>query len=183
MTVIGMYAQVLQVQILHLIVLGPINDYATFGAINKVTRDEALSIPDSSLRVISHCRMGEYWDFGFLGHQDHPEIFLVSYGTNVMVQTASLHILSLATDGRMTPHRVWRLAIRQRYTMSNDSYGLVGINYGEIQITWGYSEYPLLVPGLSLDAIVKLESLGDVELVKRAIIDDGKFWVWMRPDR
>jgi hypothetical protein len=39
------------------------------------------------------------------------------------------------------------------------------------------------VPGLSLDEIIKLESLGDVELVKKAIIDDGKFWIWMRPDR
>jgi len=32
-------------------------------------------------------------------------------------------------------------------------------------------------PWFVSDAIVKLESLGDVELVKVAIIDDGKFWV------
>ena len=125
--------------------------------------------------------MGDDWDFGFIDHQDHPGNFLVSYGTNIMVQTASLHILSLATARRMTPERVWRLAIRQRYSMSRDHYGLDGIDYGEIHHAW--DEDPLLVPGLSPDAIVKLESLGDVELVKKAIIDDGKFWVWMRPDR
>jgi hypothetical protein len=105
--------------------------------------------------------MGEGWDYGFIDHPDHPENFMVSYGTNVMVQTASLHILSLATARRMTPNRVWKLTIRQRYSMSRDDCDdcgfdeFDGINYGKIQGTWG--QEPLLVPGLSLDAIVKLE--------------------------
>jgi len=158
----------------------PIDEYDRSKTINGIPREEALGIPDSSLRVISHCQMGDDWEFGFIDHPDHPENFLVSHSTNIMVQTASLHILSLATDGRMTPERFWNLAIRQRYSMSGDHYGLDGINYGEIPDAW--DEDPLLVPGLSLEAIVKLESLGDVELVKKAIIDDGKFWVWMRPD-
>jgi len=52
---------------------------------------------------------------------------------------------------------------------------LDGIKLLEIHDAW--DEDPILVPVLSLDAIVKLESFGDVELVKEAIIDDGRFWV------
>jgi hypothetical protein len=98
-----------------------------------------------------------------------------------MVQTASLHILALATAGRMTPERVWRLAMHQGFSRPYEGYGLDGIDYGEIDRARGQDQF--LVPDLSLDEIIKLESLGDVELVKKAIIDDGKFWVWMRPDR
>ena len=138
-----------------------------------------MRIPDSSLRVIPHCKRGNHWD---LGSADHPlDKFLVSYGTNIMVQTASLDILALATAGRMTPERVWRLAMHQGFSMPHDGDGLDGINYGDIHHARGQD--PLLVPNLSLDEIIKLASLGDVELVKEAIINDGKFWVWMRPDR
>jgi hypothetical protein len=97
-----------------------------------------------------------------------------------MVQRASLHILVLATAGRMTPERVWRLAMHQGFSRSYEGYGLNGIDYGEIDRARGQDQF--LVPDLSLDEIIKLELLGDVELVKKAIIDDGKFWVWMRPD-
>lgn len=50
-------------------------------------------------------------------------------------------------------------------------------------------ETDLMLPGFSADSFIavtkmmKLEQLGDVELIRPAIIWEGKFWVWMRPDR
>jgi hypothetical protein len=54
-----------------------------------------LHVPDSSDHVLPH-----------------P----LSYGKNIMVQTASLHILVLATARRMTPERVWKLAMHQGFS-------------------------------------------------------------------
>jgi len=117
-------------------------DVTVIGAIGKdgvpvsgdgMNRTEALRIPDSSLRVIPHCQMGDSWDFGFVDPPG-PETndnYLVSYGTNIMVQTTSLRILSLATSGRMTPQRVWRLGMHQCFSV-NYCTGFNGIDYGEI---------------------------------------------------
>jgi len=44
-------------------------------------------------------------------------------------------------------------------------------------------QFPEAIPGMTLEDVAELESLGDVELVKKTIIDKGMFWVWMRPDR
>jgi hypothetical protein len=128
------------------------------GGIDGISKNEALRVPDYSR---------------------HTNI--LSFGKNIMVQTASLHILALATARRMTPERVWRLAMHQGLSRPYEGFGLDGIDYGEIDRARGQDQS--LVPDLSLHEIIKLESLGDVELVKKAIIDDGKFWVWMRPDR
>jgi len=167
-------------------------DVTVIGAIGKdgvpvsgdgMNRTEALRIPDSSLRVIPHCQMGDSWDFGFVDPPG-PETndnYLVSYGTNIMVQTASVYILSLATSGRMTLERVWRLAMHQGFSVSHNGYGFKGIDYGEISDCREQCPYP--VPGMAIEDVVELESLGDVELVKKAVIHEGKFWIWMRPDR
>src|ERR1700683_3164329 len=91
----------------------------------RMDRAEALCIPNSSLRVIPHCRRGEFWDNGFISPPDYrinPNKYLVSFGTNIMVQTTSLQILSLATHGRMTPERVWRLAMYQGFSVPHNGY-------------------------------------------------------------
>ena len=150
-------------------------------------RVEALRIPDSSLRVIPHCKMGGFglWDYGFV---DPPDLetnnhhYRVSFGTNIMVQTASLCILHLVTSGRMTPERVWRLAMHQGFSVPHNGYdGFDGIDYGEIANSREQCPYP--IPGMAVDDVAGLKSLGDIETVKKAIIDEEMFWIWMQPDR
>ncbi|EGO20912.1 hypothetical protein SERLADRAFT_475298, partial [Serpula lacrymans var. lacrymans S7.9] len=92
-------------------------DVTVIGAINEDGRpffriedpverqEDVLRIPDSSIRVIPHCSMGEFWDF------------------------TSLPILALATDGRVTPERLWRLAMHQGKSVSQRDYGLPEIDY------------------------------------------------------
>jgi hypothetical protein len=137
---------------------------------------EALSIPDSSLQVIPHCKIGASWYYGVLdGLHTRDTNYLVSCRTNVMIQSASLPILSLATGGRMTPQRLWRLAMLRGRSEGTDDYVLDGIDYGEVESV--------------LDVTIRLMSeigevhLSDVELIKKAVIHQGRFWMWVRPDR
>jgi len=59
--------------------------------------------------------------------------------------------------------------------------GLDGIDYGEISKWW--DQYPEPVPNLPAEKLLALEELGDVDLVRQAIIHQGGLWMWMRPDR
>lgn len=146
-----------------------------------MAREDALRIPDSRVRVIPNCVLGDEWNFGYVdrGHDS----YMVSHGTNIMVESESLAILSLATNGRMTPERVWRMAMHQGFSVLHalGYAGFDGIDYGEV------SEWrcllPQIMPGFPGEELVELESLGDVDLIRKAIIHKGRFWIWMRPDR
>jgi hypothetical protein len=150
-----------------------------------MVRKDALNFPDSSLSVIPHCEMGDYWDFGYIDapEPNHKDIaYLVSYGTNVMVQTSSLQILWLATNGRISPQRYWRYLMHIGWSENRvDGYGLPGVDYGVI--SEAMDQFPEPFPGLSMQKVVALEELGDVELIQQALIHQGNFWAWMRPDR
>jgi hypothetical protein len=149
-----------------------------------VPRDVALRIPDSCLRVVPGCWAADGWDWGYIEppHSDkNGKSFLVSHGTNIMVQTASLQIVSLATNGRMTPQRIWRMAMHQGLSVPHGYLGFEGIDYGEI--TDFREQWPPAIPGLSTKQLIGLETLEDIALARRAIIHEGKFWIWMLPDR
>lgn len=149
-----------------------------------VEKAYALSLPDSSIRVIPHCTMGEYWDFGSISPPDpNPEniIYLVSFGTIIMVQAASLAILSLATAGRVSPKRLWRLLMHQGFSEGQNRYGLSDLDYYP-GISDPRDQFPSPIPGISVEEVIALELLGDIELIKDAIIHKGQFWVWMRPN-
>ena len=123
--------------------------------------------------------MGDDWYYGFVALPDPMTPYLVSRGTNIVVQSISLPILFRATGGRMTPQRLWRLAMWQGFSERRDHDVLDGIDYGEV--TEGIDKYVKATPGI--EDVMNLEELGDVETIKMAIIHKGKFWIWMRPDR
>jgi hypothetical protein len=56
--------------------------------------------------------------------------------------------------------------------------GLDGIDYGEISKWW--DQYPGPVPNLPAEKLLALEELGDVDLVRQAIIHQAGLW---RPNR
>ena len=151
------------------------------------------SIPDSSICLISHCKLlpkdesstsmyNECISVCPLGPNPKNTTYKVSSGSNVMIQSASLPILSLATNGRMTPERLWRLVMcRGLFDRRHDFIVEGDIDYGNIQ--YFIEQHPSPAPGFSTDEFLALESLGDVEKIKRSIILRGMFWLWMRPDR
>jgi hypothetical protein len=149
------------------------------GPIDGPKKEVALQIPDALLRVISHCWMGDGWYYGLVAPPDPMAHYLVAYGANIVVQSASLPILSRATRGRMTPQRLWRLAMWYGFSESRDRDVFDGIDYGEVVV--GIDRYMRPTPGI--DDLLGLETIGDLERIKMEIIHKGKFWIWMRPDR
>lgn len=100
--------------------------------------------------------------------------------TSALIVNAAFDILSLATGGRMTIARMWRAlgpgSSVYRLGLNNIGY------YGEIPEC--RKGAPDIVPGFSTlwtaDTVAKidqLERLRDVELIRQAIIWEGKFWV------
>lgn len=126
----------------------------------------------------------EAWFYGAvapLGENPGNIYYNICFGASAMVQNSALSIMYLATEGRMTLPRLWRLAMLQGW---GDGFGDViqGIDYGMgLQFVWGPD--PLVFPNMSYDEIIDLEELGNVGLVKKSLIHDGGFWIWMRPDR
>ena len=163
-----------------------------------MSREDVLQIPDSCLYVIKNTETRGKCDNGQIYYYDEPiggpgHVYLTR-GPNIMVESESLSILSLATGGRMTPQRLWRMAMYEGWSfpyafvfaswaVSNSTIfkGLDGIYYGEIRMWWG--QYPEPIPQLAVEQLLALEELGDVDLVRQAIIHQGGLWRRMRPDR
>jgi hypothetical protein len=56
---------------------------------------------------------------------------------NIMVQSESLSILSLAIGGRMTPQRIWRIGMHKGWSAPHTSgffTGFKGIDYGRERV-------------------------------------------------
>jgi hypothetical protein len=113
----------------------------------------------------------------------------VSKDTNIMVASAALTILSLATNGRMT-QRIRRMMIDQRRHPPARFDSFKGIDYyGDIQD--GREEMPLDTPGFTSimwlhggsEEVMELEELCDSEIIREQIIWEGQYWIWMGPDR
>lgn len=91
-----------------------------------------------------------------------------------------LPILEAATSGRVSPRRLWNLAMSKGHLRPHSHYGLPGVDYGPIS---NYiNQFPWLFGTLTADAMESLEDIGAPEDIANIIRDKG-FWMWMRPDR
>lgn len=141
--------------------------------------------PETDIRVVPHCVMGEFWDFGSVdGPSSNKQdwTYLVSFGCAVMVQTYALDILALATQGRMTPSRLWHLAMQQGFEEAGHPYCIEGVDYGEFPNLL-CEQFPNALPGFTSDELEDLEKIGDIEVLKQRLVHEGFFWLWMAPDR
>ncbi|KAH7925388.1 hypothetical protein BV22DRAFT_1011341 [Leucogyrophana mollusca] len=170
-----------------LTVIGPIhpNGNPMFG--ESFTREQALAVRDDSLRVIQHCSSKPgLWDKCGISPPPPDPAHLeyeVQFGSCILVQTMVLSILHLATNGRMTPRRVWRLAMHQGF-YDRHRPGFAGIDYGEVMVNG--VQYPLLFPGMAWmnsQEFRLLEELGNIEAMRQVLINEGDLWLWMSPDR
>jgi hypothetical protein len=121
-------------------------------------------------------------------------IYRGSQGADILVVSAALAILALATNGRMTPKRIWKMAMKERQ-LSGQSlagwYSLTGIEYYEGFHDGrgdGTDPFPNQTPGFpsniwnngATQTVSDLEDLGDPELIIANIIWDGQHWIWIR---
>lgn len=148
----------------------------------QMSRDEISQILDSQICVVSDDIYFMDSESGWAQAMDGTVYNIRDY-TSIFVTSASLAILSLATDGKMTFRRAWRMLVHE--WEETQRYGVTGIDYfGAIPEC--RFEYPYVTPGFSTDTaaekMTELEPLGDIELIRQAIIWEGKFWVWIRPD-
>jgi hypothetical protein len=148
---------------------------------------ESLMIPDSRIHARPFKITDHDWDRDT--HQNPDGFFYVNRGADILVATTAVEILSLATNGRMTPQRIWRMVMHKHL----GSEGFRGIDYygdisdprilGELPIETPGSEYYYAIWGYNpCEIMVGLEALGDSELIRRKLILEGKYWVWMNPD-
>jgi hypothetical protein len=130
------------------------------------------------------------WDEKWVKSSDGT-IYQMSQGIDILVTSTALAILSLATDGRMTPQRIWRMAMKQGRFDSVYWRSFRKIDYyGEIY-DGRDTHHPIATPGYSRatwidpksEVVFKLEQSGDIEVILQNIIWEGKYWVWMSPDR
>lgn len=161
---------------------------------NELPRDETSVIPDAHIRVIPMDISDFDWVECWVKCTDGTT-YQVSHGTDIMVASAALAILSLATGGRMTPQRLWRIAMQQKRPVVNEYWhSFDGIDYYGL-FDDGRDSYPDITPGFrerlwsNLDIVShailvkELDELGDVDIVRQTIIWTGQYWTWMRPDR
>ncbi|KZP13925.1 hypothetical protein FIBSPDRAFT_1049095 [Athelia psychrophila] len=130
-----------------------------------------------------HCYVDrDSWEYGDILSKTKrkPTVYHVSQGVCFMVLTRTLAIMRRATDGQLTPQRLWRLAMILGRDTGFSGTGIKDIDYG---FNVGQAYYPWTLPGLYHNDMCKLESLGDLELVKEAMMLQGGYWVWTAPDR
>jgi hypothetical protein len=122
--------------------------------------------------------MGESWEFGYITNPMGEET-LVSYGINIMVQTTSLSILEAASEGKVTPLRVWRwvMSVGEHHGYAMEDF--IEYNGPELE------QFPQAFPRFYFEEpsmITKLLELSEEQMLNRLIYEGG-FWAWMRPDR
>ncbi|KAG8739881.1 hypothetical protein FRC10_005015 [Ceratobasidium sp. 414] len=145
------------------------------------TLKEVLASPEEHIRITHGCMIGGGFDFGFcqpLGGGPR-DIIIVYTGSTFFVLTVMIPILDAASGGRVTPHRLWRLALPRGHFNGN-RYAIKGVNYGIVEKYWGLNPWPF--GELSVDDIRALEDKGTPEEIADIIRARG-FWMWMRPDR
>lgn len=130
------------------------------------------------------------WDEEWVESSDGI-IYQISQGIDILVTSTALSILSLATDGRMTSQRIWRMAMKQERFDSGYWCSFRDIDYYGKIYDGRDSHHPIATPGYCrvtwIDAdsevLLNLEQSGDIEVILQKIIWEGKYWVWMSPDR
>ncbi|EIW78987.1 hypothetical protein CONPUDRAFT_166830 [Coniophora puteana RWD-64-598 SS2] len=102
-----------------------------------------------------------------------------------MVQTFALPILHLATCGRVTPQRFWRIAMYCGWSEGVHSPGMGEVDYGEVSNA--RDDTHKTIPWLKYRELRDLEELEMVkaieEAIEDAIVHRGGYWMWMRADR
>jgi len=152
-----------------------------------VSAEESLLIPDSRIRAHPFKIIDHDWDRDL--YQNHNIFYYVNRGADILIASAAMKILSLATNGRMTHQRLWRMVIYKPPGWD----GLEGIDYyGDISDPRNLGELPIEAPGLRgiweyypanpCKIVGGLEELGDSEVIRHKLIWEGKYWVWMNPD-
>lgn len=144
--------------------------------------------PSHSKIIVQPCVVDDFiWEYGSVrpltdnANESHHASYTVSFGANIMVLNFALEILRTATDGRMTPERFWRLAMAN----GRGTDVIHDVDYEkemETYSVWEEDTGPSVVPAMTIEEVVDIEKLGDVEIIKRTIVHQGHFWVWMRPD-
>ena len=153
---------------------------------NDVSHLAPHDLRPTDIRVIPHCKMSaDAWDVGFV---DPPPLlkrgwsYSIGVGCSLMVQTFALDILALATRGRMTLLRLWRLAMKQGHGGEfQDRFQ--GVKYGKRADQWPQTMDEF--PGLTKRRLAKIEATGDVEVAKRTLVHGRPWflWMWLAPDR
>ncbi|KAL8283298.1 hypothetical protein RQP46_005708 [Phenoliferia psychrophenolica] len=146
--------------------------------------DQVLAMDHSEIRQVGPCHPSDSdFDGGFVTYSPpnaSPIQFIVSHGTVIMLQTMSIDLMLHATRGRLTPERVWRYAMLHR-----GDFVLEDLDYGGGDQE-RMSEFMAPNPNWKTweDDMIRLESReGGIEAIKDAIIHEGGWWTWMRPDR
>ncbi|KZP20239.1 hypothetical protein FIBSPDRAFT_932305 [Athelia psychrophila] len=157
------------------------------GEVAYFSAAEVAAIIDESLLLYRCTVNNDIWELGIVlfperGEDDYRGN-IVSGGPIVMVQTSALSILLRATFGRMSARRFWRLVMVTLRTTELSGDIIPGIDYGALMHennVWRQDLKNTIC--MSKDEVVNLESLGSEEQVRRAILDQGHFWVWLSPD-
>ncbi|KAG8714022.1 hypothetical protein FRC09_018070 [Ceratobasidium sp. 395] len=92
-----------------------------------------------------------------------------------------LPILDAATGGRVTPYRLWRLALSRGRFRGNFHGAIKGVDYGPILEHYSGSD-PQLFGKLGYGYVPALEETGTPEDIAELLRAAG-YWMWMRPDR
>ncbi|GAA5900171.1 hypothetical protein JCM6882_002634 [Rhodosporidiobolus microsporus] len=150
--------------------------------------DEIIKEHLDSLRIVPQCTAGEYYEFGSVSAPAIDKDYLVSYGPCIFIMSAALPILYLATRGRMTLKRLWEFTMRQGRIENSGEWVLTGIEYGEIEpcIHQFLTPLPALADVNEDDSpqVVQgwMEQAKTVEEMKKVLVLEQKYWVWMAPD-
>ncbi|KAG9092836.1 hypothetical protein FS749_015409 [Ceratobasidium sp. UAMH 11750] len=161
-------------------IIGPLaDDGKTWLELNSV--EQALALPEGRVRVVPGCSMGDMFDLGFCdGPEDGPDGALVSFGSCFFVLTIAHPILEAATGGRVSPRRLWNLAMMKGHLDAHNHWCLPGVKYGLVEQYW--DQFPWMLGELSAEEIQALEDKGCPKDIAEVIRSKGH-WIWMRPDR
>ncbi|KAG9084704.1 hypothetical protein FS749_005026 [Ceratobasidium sp. UAMH 11750] len=161
-------------------VIGPLaDDGKTWLELDSVK--QALALPEGRVRVVPGCSIGDGFELGFCdGPEGGPRRALVSSGPCFFVLTVMLPILEAATSGRVSPQRLWNLAMMKGRLDRHYDWCLPDVKYGLVERYW--DQYPWMWGDLSEEKIEGLEAKGSPGDIAEIIRSRGH-WVWMRPDR
>lgn len=129
--------------------------------------------------------MGGSFDYGYcecgLDAEGSPLSASIAEGACFFVLTITLPILDAATGGRVTPQRLWRLALSRGHFIWNGLYGIEGTDYGSVE-AYQEGDFQNIFGELQREDIRAFEDKGTPEEIAELLRAAG-YWMWMRPDR
>ncbi|CAE6414486.1 unnamed protein product [Rhizoctonia solani] len=151
---------------------------------NPTDLDDVLEEAEGLVREVSGCQMGDMFTYGYCqGPTGNDDGAIVSYGGYFYVQTNMLAILAGATQGRVSPQRLWRLAMIKGHYKNHSHAVLPEVDYGPIYGCIEYShECPWLLGDVDHEELLGMVNIGTTEDIAEVLRKRG-YWMWMRPDR